>query len=90
MSGLVKNDLVTGVIEGYTSEGLGVLRADGVPVFVPETARGDRCTVRIVKVLKNRAYGRLEQILKPSLHRTESKCPVFPRCGGPFSPRPIF
>ena len=82
MSGLVKNDLVTGVIEGYTSEGLGVLRADGVPVFVPETARGDRCTVRIVKVLKNRAYGRLEQILEPSLHRTESKCPVFPRCGG--------
>ena len=82
MSGLVKNALITGVVEGYTSEGMGVLRAEGMPVFVPEAARGDRCAVRIVKVLKNRAYGRIEQILEPSLHRTEAKCPAFPRCGG--------
>lgn len=82
MSGLKKNDLVTGVIEGYTAEGMGVLRAEGMAVFVPGTARGDRCAVRIVKVLSNRAYGRVEELTEPSLHRTEVKCPVFPRCGG--------
>ncbi len=77
-----KNDLVTGVIEVYTAEGMGVLRDGGMAVFVPGTARGDRCAVRIVKVLKNRAYGRVEELIEPSEHRVQPACPVFARCGG--------
>ncbi len=82
MSELRKNDRIMGVIDGYTAEGMGVLRHEGMAVFVPGTARGDRCAVRAVKVLKNRAYGRVEEVLEPSPHRIAPRCPAFPRCGG--------
>ena len=80
--GLEKNALVRGAIEGYTAEGMGVARIGGMAVFVPGTARGDECLIRIVKVLKNRAYGRVEELLAPSAHRQTPACPAFPRCGG--------
>lgn len=82
MTPLSRNQTAEGVIEGYTAEGMGVMRVGGMAVFVPAAARGDRCRVRIVKVLKTRAYGKIEEILEPSLHRKTPACPVFPRCGG--------
>ena len=48
-----KNQIVTLEITDITSEGNGVGRADGMAVFIPETAVGDIIEARIVKVLKN-------------------------------------
>ena len=79
---LVKNQLIEGLVDGYTAEGAGVVRADGMAVFVPGAVRGDNLSVRIVKVLKNRAYGKIEAVLQPSDHRIDSECPHFPMCGG--------
>lgn len=47
-----KNDLFEAEITAMTAEGSGICRADGMAVFVPGTAVGDRCVVRVVKVLK--------------------------------------
>ena len=55
-----KNDLFEAEITAMTAEGSGICRADGMAVFVPGTAVGDRCVVRVVKVLKKYAFGRLE------------------------------
>ena len=48
-----------------TAEGSGICRIEGMAVFVPGTAVGDRCAVRIVKVLRKYAFGRLEKLLAP-------------------------
>ncbi len=39
---------------------MGFARCEGRAVFVPRTAVGDQCDVRIVKVTKNVAFGRVE------------------------------
>ena len=77
-----KNDLFEAEITAMTAEGSGICRNDGLAVFVPRTAIGDRCIVRVVKVLKNYAFGRLEKLLESSPHRTEPDCPVSAQCGG--------
>ena len=79
---LMKNQVHAATIEGYTAQGAGVTHIDGMAVFVPGTARGDLCRIRLVKVLKNYAFGRLEEILQPSPHRIPADCPAFPKCGG--------
>lgn len=77
-----KNQIVTLEITDITSEGNGVGRLDGMAVFIPETAVGDIIEARIVKVLKNYAYGKVEKIVKPSEDRIVSDCEYFPKCGG--------
>lgn len=79
---LEKNSLHPAEITGYASDGMGICRIDGQVVFVERGVRGDLCTVRIVKALKNKAYGRIERLLEPSPHRMENDCPAYPRCGG--------
>ncbi len=77
-----KNDLIEVTIDAYASDGSGIARADDLVIFVPRTVRGDRCVIRVVKVLKNMAYGRVEEVLDPSPERIEPFCPVFSTCGG--------
>ena len=79
---LKKNDTVTAVITGYDSQGLGVARVDGQVVFVHGGIRGETCDVRILKVLKNAAFGKVAAVAEPSPHRCEPDCPHYLRCGG--------
>lgn len=79
---IVKNQVVDLEITGLTSQGSGVGRVDGMAVFVPATAQGDVARVRILKVAKNYAFGKLEQLIKLSGDRVPSQCEQFPRCGG--------
>ena len=77
-----KNDIFEADITAMTAEGSGICRAEGMAVFVPGTAVGDRCAVRIVKVLRKYAFGRLEKLLAPSPDRIAPDCPVAAQCGG--------
>lgn len=79
---LEKNQFITAEITGITSEGNGVCRADGMVVFVPDTAVGDTARIKIVKVLKNYAYGIIDEIITPSPDRISPDCPVYKKCGG--------
>ena len=82
MGSISKNSLHTVRIEGYTSEGLGVARIEGMAVFVHRAVAGELCRVQILKVLKNCAFARVMEVLEPSLHRREPDCPWYGRCGG--------
>lgn len=82
MAELMKNQLHTVTITGYTAEGLGVARTGGRVVFVHNAVRGEACTVRVLKVLKNVAFARAEDILERSPARREPDCPHYPACGG--------
>ena len=77
-----KNEIYETEIVGMTADGSGVCRIDGMAVFVPMTAIGDKLKVRIVKVLKNYAFGIIEELLSGSKERCEPDCPVFRQCGG--------
>lgn len=65
-----------------TGEGSGVGRFEGMAVFVPRAAPGDVLEVKIVKVQKTLAYGRIETIQHPSPDRIEPDCAVSGVCGG--------
>ncbi|HIZ55526.1 MAG TPA: 23S rRNA (uracil(1939)-C(5))-methyltransferase RlmD [Firmicutes bacterium] len=77
-----KNEIYPMEISGMTNEGNGVGRIQGLAVFVPMTAVGDQINVRIVKVLKNYAYGIVESIRLPSAARKAPDCAVYAKCGG--------
>ncbi len=77
-----KNDLLTGFVDSYGSEGEGVIHAEGGSVFVPYAIKGEKITYKILKVKGNIAFGKVEEILEKSEKRTEPRCPVFSKCGG--------
>ena len=82
MAPLQKNKTYRAVIEGYSSEGLGIARIDGQVVFVHRAVRGEECDILVLKVLKNAAFGKVVGIEKPSQHRKDPDCPYYGQCGG--------
>ncbi len=80
---LKKNDIVELKIPSATADGNGVGKTpDGIAVFVPLSAIGDELEVRILKVKKTYAFGKIERIIKPSESRIEPDCKQFSKCGG--------
>ena len=77
-----KNAVYRAEIVDYTSDGSSIARIHDMVVFVPGGAVGDHCDIRIVKVAKNHAYGRIERVFIPSQHRIEPECPQAAKCGG--------
>ena len=77
-----KNEVFTAQITGCTSQGLGVAHFEGRAVFVKGAIPGETCRIKLVKITKTAVYGRLEQVLLPSPHRTPPECPHFGLCGG--------
>lgn len=79
---LKKNQIEEAVITAMSSDGNGIAKVDGMVVFVPYTAVGDRLKIKIVKVQKNYAFGIIQEILTPSADRVEDRCPIYQKCGG--------
>lgn len=79
---LRKNEIIEATITGYTSEGLGVAHVDGMAVFISRAIFGERCAVKILKVTKTVAYGKIEKLLEASPHRRAPECPYYGTCGG--------
>lgn len=78
-----KNDICTLTFTGYTAEGAAVGRTEeGLTVFVPQGARGDRARVQLLKVRKHYAFGKIVELIQAANCRKEPDCPVFSRCGG--------
>ena len=82
MEKLQENHIYTGTVEGYSSEGLGIVRLDGAVVFVPGAVRGETVDLKITKVMKTAAAGKIVKIHAPSPERAEPECPYYGRCGG--------
>ncbi len=77
-----KNQIVTVTIEDMSSEGEGIGKADGFPLFVKDTVVGDVARVKVIKWKKTYGYGRLLELITPSPDRVEQKCPIARACGG--------
>ena len=82
MEKLQMNKVYTGTVEGYSSEGLGIVKLEGAVVFVPRAIRGEEIDLKITKVMKTAAAGEIVKIRKDSPERTKPECPHFGVCGG--------
>lgn len=69
------------VSQGYEGEGIAKIN-DTFTVFIEGALKGERVNVRIVKSKKSFAYGKLLEVIEPSLERCEAKCSIHKRCGG--------
>ena len=79
---LIKNQIYEATILNYTAEGQGVAKIEGCAVFIPNALVGEKCTVRIEKVQKTWASGKIVELLEKSPHRVNRECPVAKLCGG--------
>lgn len=82
MEKLREGNVYTGTVEGYSSEGLGIVKLDGAVVFVPRSVRGEEIDLKITKVMKTAAAGEIVKIRKTSPERANPECPHFGKCGG--------
>ena len=73
---LKKNDTITLDITDITDLGFGVGRHDGQVVFVSGCVPQDTADVKIIKVNKSYAVGRVEKITKKSPIRCEGRCDI--------------
>ena len=79
---LIKNQVYETEICDYTSQGQGIAKIEGCAVFVPNAMVGERVRVRIEKVQKTWASGKIVELLERSPHRVNRECPVAKLCGG--------
>lgn len=77
-----KNENYTLEINGMTHEGQGVGRINNFTVFVDGAIKGETADVRIIKVNKSYAFGKLIKIITPSPERIQPFCSASKRCGG--------
>lgn len=77
-----KNDIVTVEITDMGHDGEGIGKIDGYALFIKDALIGDIVEAKIIKVMKNYAYARMEKVLTPSSFRVEPKCACHRQCGG--------
>ena len=63
-------------------EGEGIAKIDSFTIFIPNTIKGEKVKILIVKVLSSHAFGKVLQILEKSENRIEPDCNTYKRCGG--------
>lgn len=64
-------------------EGEGIAKINNFTVFIPGAIKGEKIKILIVKVLKSHAFGKILEIISPSLDRNgEVDCSTYKRCGG--------
>lgn len=78
----IKNEtrVVSITSQGKTGDGMGIL--DDLPMYVSNCIPGDLVQIKVVKVEKRRAYGKLLDVLEPSPNRVQPRCYVAAQCGG--------
>ncbi len=77
-----KNDVREGTVIAMGMNGEGVLKDNGIIVFVPFTLVGEKIRYKVLKVASGYAYAKVEEVLTPAEERVRPKCPVFGKCGG--------
>lgn len=63
-------------------EGEGIAKIDNFTIFIPNSIKGEKVKILIVKVLASHAFGKIVEILETSDSREEVDCLTYKRCGG--------
>ncbi|MBU3179667.1 23S rRNA (uracil(1939)-C(5))-methyltransferase RlmD [Clostridium psychrophilum] len=65
---------------GYEGEGVG--KIDNFTVFVAGAIVGEKVKIKIVKVSKRFAFGKLLEVIEESISRVNPICSIYKNCGG--------
>lgn len=76
------NDTYKVIINDEDDIGNGITRIDNFVVFVPYALKDEKVSIRITKVNKRFATGKIEKIITKSDRRECVKCKSFNECGG--------
>ena len=77
-----KNEYLEAKCIDYSHDGQGIVKVDGFPVFVKNMLIDEVGKIKIIKVLKNYAIGRLIEVYQQSPYRVEPRGPLLKQCGG--------
>ena len=77
-----KNEEYIVEISSLGFEGEGIAKIDNYAIFIKDALVGEKVKIKIVKVKKNFAYGKLIEILEESKDREKPVCDIYKRCGG--------
>jgi 23S rRNA (uracil1939-C5)-methyltransferase len=75
-------DVVEVTTERLAYGGDAIARHEGLAIFVPLAAPGERLRVRITERKKHFARAEIDRIIEPSSSRREAPCKYFGECGG--------
>ncbi len=75
------NDEIIVEVEKVTNLGAGIAKIDGFVVFIENACPQDLVKIKITKVNKNFANGKITEIITPSPHRIKPFCPLYNACG---------
>lgn len=77
-----KNEIYEIEITDIGTGGEGIGKIDDFVIFVPDAITGDKLKIKVLKVKKSLAFGKIEEIIEPSPLRREATCEVAKKCGG--------
>lgn len=63
-------------------DGEGIAKINDYTIFVPQTTKGEKARIVIVKVNKNFAFAKALEIIGKSKNRVKEDCSTYKRCGG--------
>ena len=63
-------------------QGEGIAKIEGITVFIDQAIKGEKIKIKILKVQKNFAYGKIVEFIEKSNTRVEPDCTTYNRCGG--------
>ncbi|MCM3163652.1 23S rRNA (uracil(1939)-C(5))-methyltransferase RlmD [Metabacillus litoralis] len=79
---VMKNEYYDVTFEDLTHEGAGVAKVEGFPIFVENALPDERAKIKVIKVNKGFAFGRLIELHEQSKNRIDAPCPIYSQCGG--------
>lgn len=80
---LKKNDMIVVTATDIAHNGNGICKTeDGFIIFVPNLLIGEIAEVKVLKVLKHSAFGKVAQMITSSPFRLDETCSVAKQCGG--------
>lgn len=69
-------------IDSFGNMGEGIGKINNFTVFVKGAVKGEKARIKIVKVNKNFAFGKLLKVIEKSDKRCEPICSIYKNCGG--------
>ncbi len=77
-----KNEIIEVDIIDNGFKGEGIAKFEDYTIFIPGLIKGEVAKVKILKVQKDIAYAKIEEIITKSKYRVEPDCPKYEKCGG--------
>ena len=63
-------------------DGEGITKIDNFTIFVPQTVKGEKVRILLLKVNKSYAFAKALEILEKASERVDEDCETYKRCGG--------